>query len=79
VAGLIHITLPNCTDEAWIQGGKYGLIVAADTANITTHGHRTQYPGNEATVALQVPFASTGFKHDVLHPGACEYEDMTFL
>ncbi|OIW26340.1 hypothetical protein CONLIGDRAFT_683328 [Coniochaeta ligniaria NRRL 30616] len=79
VAGLIHVSLPNRTDEAWVQGGKYGLIIAADTANISTHGHRTQYPGNEATVALQVPFASTGLKYGVLHRGACNYEEMAFL
>jgi hypothetical protein len=79
VSGLIHLSLPNSTDEAWVQGGKYGLIVAADTANVSTHGHRTRYPGNDATVALQVPFANTGLKHGVLHPGACEYEEMAFL
>lgn len=79
MSGLIHLTLPTSTDEAWIQGGKYGLIVAADTANVSTHGHHTQYPGNEATIALQVPFASTGLNHSVLHRGGCEYEEMAFL
>ncbi|KAK3319993.1 hypothetical protein B0T19DRAFT_404524 [Cercophora scortea] len=53
--GLIHITLPNGTDEAWIHGGKHGLIIAADTREVSAHGHRTQYPGNAATIALQVP------------------------
>lgn len=77
--GLVHVTLPNGTDEAWVQGGKYGLIVAADTADVSTHGHRTGYPGNEATIALQVPFSSAGFGHDVLHRGPCTYGEMEWL
>lgn len=28
LSGLIHITLPNSTDDAWVVGGKYGLIFA---------------------------------------------------
>lgn len=32
LSGLIHLTLPNSTDEAWVVGGKYGMILAGDTA-----------------------------------------------
>jgi hypothetical protein len=78
-SGLIHITVPNGTDEAWIYGGKYGLTVAADTADVSRHGHSAQYPGNEATILLQVPFAAAGLKHTVLHRGVCTYEEMAFL
>ena len=54
-SGLAHVTLPNSSDEAWIQGGKYGLIVAADTPDVSGDGHFTEYPGDADTVALQVP------------------------
>ncbi|KAK3934377.1 hypothetical protein QBC46DRAFT_399972 [Diplogelasinospora grovesii] len=78
--GLIHITLPNSTDEAWVQGGKYGLIIAADTADKSTHGHRTQYPSDADTIALQVPLkAGERFDYTLLHQGACGMEDMTGL
>ena len=33
LSGLIHLTLPNSTQEAWVVGGKYGLIFAGDTAD----------------------------------------------
>ena len=52
LSGLAHVTLPNSTGEAWITGGKYGLIVAADRD--ATDGHFTRYPSAEDTIALQV-------------------------
>lgn len=70
--GLIHITLPNGTDETWIQGGKYGLIIAADTKDVSAHGHRTEYPGAADTIALQVPLRDGAkFDYVLLHPGPC--------
>ncbi|KAK0610400.1 hypothetical protein B0T17DRAFT_593557 [Bombardia bombarda] len=80
ISGLIHVTLPNSTDEAWIHGGKYGLIIAADTAERSAHGHFTTYPGNEATVSLVVPLRE-GYrlKYRLLHGGACGWEDMEGL
>lgn len=76
-SGLIHITLPNSTDDVWIHGGKYGLIVAADTRDVSTLGHRTEYPSAADTVALQVPIAEgSKFNHRILHPGACTEQEM---
>ncbi|KAK3689954.1 hypothetical protein B0T22DRAFT_481137 [Podospora appendiculata] len=64
--GLIHIILPNGTDEAWIHGGRHGLIIAADTRDVSAHGHRTRYPGNAATTALQVPLRDgAAFRYDL--------------
>jgi hypothetical protein len=31
LSGLGHITLPDSSLEVWIQGGKYGIILATDT------------------------------------------------
>lgn len=80
-SGLAHITLPNTTitptTEAWIQGGKYGLILAADTPNVSRYGHITMYPSDADTVAMQVPFADGKVPdHEVLHEGPCGWAEM---
>ena len=76
-AGLAHVTLPNSTHEAWILGGKNGLIVAADTAAVSTLGHVTTYPSQEETMALQIPTAGGIVPpHTVLHEGACRRCEM---
>ena len=71
LSGLAHITLPESDDEAWIHGGKEGAILALDTAAVSAQGHYTEYPSDEVTVALQVPFKEVP-GHRVLHRGACE-------
>lgn len=75
------MTLPNTTispiTEAWIQGGKYGLIIAVDTAEVSKHGHITTYPSDAVSIAMQFPFRP-GYmpKHTVLYPGPCQYNEM---
>ena len=72
VSGLAHVTLLNSTQEAWIRGGKNGLVFAADTAAVSMNGHITDYPSKMETTLLQIP--TTGGKipeHRVLHDGAC--------
>ena len=77
LSGLAHITLPNSTADAWVQGGKYGLIIAADSAEYSTYGHKTTYPSDADTVALQIPFES-GYMptHSVLYEGPCRCSEM---
>jgi hypothetical protein len=76
-SGLAHISLYKGDEEVWIQGGKYGLLIAADTADRTAHGHLTRYPSAADTVALTVPIKDReGFKYKVLHPGPCREDDM---
>lgn len=72
-SGLAYITLPaNNASEAYVQGGEYGVIFAADTADVSTQGHRTQYPGTTETVALEMPTEDGEIPaHEVLHSGAC--------
>ena len=68
-SGLAHITLLNGTDDAWILGGKDGVIIAVDT---TGTGHETTYPSDQETICLQIPFADGIVPaHAVLHSGAC--------
>lgn len=78
LSGLAHITLPNGTDEAYVVGGKYGLILAADTANVSTGGHITRYPSGEATITLEMPTKGGAVPlHRVLHAGACTGADQS--
>ncbi|KAI9834670.1 MAG: hypothetical protein M1826_000072 [Phylliscum demangeonii] len=75
LSGVAHITIPNSTQEVWIRPGKTGLLIAADTANVSDTGHYTVYPGNQPTIALQVQTAGGAVpEHVVLHEGACHDE-----
>ncbi|KAI1082807.1 hypothetical protein F5B20DRAFT_577886 [Whalleya microplaca] len=72
ISGVVHLSLPNATGDALVHGGKYGLIYADDTKDISGWGHRTQYPGNDETIAFQVPVeAGINPGHTVLHDGPC--------
>ncbi|PGG95819.1 hypothetical protein AJ79_09856 [Helicocarpus griseus UAMH5409] len=72
LSGLAHITLPHSREEVWVRGGARGMIVAADTAEVAGEGHRTEYPGDEVTVAVQMPFRDGVVPvHEVVGEGAC--------
>lgn len=69
-----HITLPDSTDEAWITGGRYGLVFADD---VNTTGHYTTFPSAEETVLLGLPvMGGKEPDHEVLHEGACALADL---
>lgn len=80
ITGLAHVTLPNTTapdSTAWVSGGKYGLILALDTPDLSHLGHITTYPGAADTVAMQVPFSRQGVQRlrntrKVLYEGGCQ-------
>ncbi|KZV63594.1 hypothetical protein PENSPDRAFT_202512 [Peniophora sp. CONT] len=67
LSGLAHITLPEAAlpisneteyvTEAWVAGGTYGTIFAADTQEVSSFGHVTEYPSGEETRVLQIPTA----------------------
>ncbi|KAL9116629.1 MAG: hypothetical protein Q9187_006845 [Circinaria calcarea] len=77
VSGLAHISLPDSAQEAWVRGGKNGLIIAADTAAVSKDGHITEYPSDRETVALQIPTLGGEVPaHRVLHEGACRRDEM---
>jgi len=72
IAGEAVVSLPDSAQKATIQGGRHGLILAADTANISTFGHITKYPSKEVTVGIQIPTAYNEIPpHTVLHEGPC--------
>jgi hypothetical protein len=70
LSGLAHVTFPFNDQELWIQGGiEGGLIVANDVEGI---GHFTEYPREEESVALQLPFRDgIVLDHEVVGKGAC--------
>lgn len=72
-SGFAYITLPADEDtSAVVSGGQFGLILAADTIDVSREGHRTQYPGITETVALQIPTCDGKVPpHGVLHMGPC--------
>lgn len=78
--GLIRLSIPNTTQEAWVTGGKYGLIYAQDTPDKSKYGHLTEYVADEDTIALTVPLAPhQELKHKVLHSGGCSWREMAGL
>ncbi|PKX92715.1 uncharacterized protein P174DRAFT_442584 [Aspergillus novofumigatus IBT 16806] len=78
LSGLAHITLPHSDDEAWILGGKHGMILALDTADVSADGHYTEYPSDEVTVAMAVPLGDEEPAHRVLYQGACKATEVDF-
>lgn len=75
VSGLMHLTLPNSKDEAWVPGGtKDSLILAADTVDVSSDGHRTEYVGTEEFRGVGLRVASGAPPvHTVVHKGPCHW------
>ncbi|KAK8064595.1 hypothetical protein PG994_007233 [Apiospora phragmitis] len=80
-SGLAHITVPgDDSDGAYILGGKFGLIFAADTADVSEKGHYTRYPGVVETIALQIPTLDGEIPpHQVVRSGPCQTDEMAGL
>lgn len=71
LSGEARITLLNSTAVAYVDGGKNGVIFAADIASVSANGHSTNYPSGEETRVLQIPTGGTIPQHTVLHSGPC--------
>jgi hypothetical protein len=83
--GLIRITTPYMapgtnsstftTSVAYLVPGTLSssVLIAADLAATSTiAGHYTEFPGDEQTVLVQVPFLNNDIPaHTVLHHGSC--------
>ncbi|ROV96569.1 hypothetical protein VMCG_07822 [Cytospora schulzeri] len=77
LTGLAYITLPaDNTTSAYVSGGQFGLIFAADTSDVSGTGHSTAYPGITETVAIQIPTQDGEIPlHTILHNGPCTAND----
>lgn len=64
------VTGNSSLDEAWIAGGADGFLSAIDTEG---SGHSTNYPTDQPTVSLQIPFASVENvpAHEIVSEGPC--------
>ncbi|KAL9126660.1 MAG: hypothetical protein Q9175_007880 [Cornicularia normoerica] len=77
ISGLAVVSLPNSTHTATIHGGRNGFILATDTKNVSTLGHKTVYPSKEETVGIQIPTRDNEIPaHTVLHAGPCRTGEM---
>ncbi|KAI0293514.1 hypothetical protein B0F90DRAFT_1398783 [Multifurca ochricompacta] len=72
ISGLAHITLANSSVQAFVPGGKNGVIFAADTADVSLKGHSTNYPSKEETRAIQIPTGGIIPPHKVLYSSPCK-------
>lgn len=75
ITGLAHITLPKSSDEAWVIGGKYGLLWAGDMRDVSKHGHNTFYQEESTTLALMTVGGAEP-EHIVVREGGCLAEDL---
>ncbi|KAF2774282.1 hypothetical protein EJ03DRAFT_322875 [Teratosphaeria nubilosa] len=87
LSGIIQVSLPNRTDAGsvgWVVGGKFDIIYAEDTADLSRYGHITQYVSDESTIAIAIPVANrTGSplgQHKVLRAdGGCQTGDVVYI
>lgn len=79
LSGTLRVTIPNSPQEATVHGGKYGLIIAVDTANVSGLGHISSTIGTEELTALMIPTKNGKIPpHRVIHSGACEKSDLEY-
>ncbi|KAI0261179.1 hypothetical protein BC834DRAFT_830699 [Gloeopeniophorella convolvens] len=72
ISGLAHITLANSSVDAFVVGGENGVLIAADTPDVSAQGHSTVYPSGVATHAIQIPTEGGVVPpHNVLYEGPC--------
>ncbi|KAI1346655.1 hypothetical protein F5Y01DRAFT_16839 [Xylaria sp. FL0043] len=78
LSGVAYITLPDDdTTDAYIPGGPFGLIFAADTEDLSSKGHRTQHIGLTESVLFEMPTADGKVpEHHVLHLGPCDAKEI---
>jgi hypothetical protein len=77
MSGLVHISLPDSPHQAWVQGGRYGIIIAADTKTVSKTGHITEFPGGDDTVIAQFSFKDGVLPgHTVLYDGPCDFREL---
>ncbi|KAI0883297.1 uncharacterized protein GGS22DRAFT_168354 [Annulohypoxylon maeteangense] len=80
IKGIGLITVPNDNTTAYVAPGETGIVFAADTPDITSDGHRSQYLGVTESIIMQIPALNNQVPaHTVLHPGGCVTSEMSGL
>jgi hypothetical protein len=63
-----------------MTGGEFGVIFAADTADVSYDGHISTYLGSTESVYVQIPTQDGMIPdHNRLYMGPCDARDMTGL
>jgi hypothetical protein len=77
MAGSAYMTVPGNSTGFYINGGEFGVVFEADTADISRQGHRSRYVGVSEVVAVQVPPSDGKIpEHTLLYHGFCQPEDL---
>ncbi|KAI1097475.1 hypothetical protein F4804DRAFT_339163 [Jackrogersella minutella] len=72
IKGLGLITVPGEDTQAYVTPGETGVVFAADTPDVSSTGHRSQYLGVTETIILQIPTRDNSVPpHEVLYSGSC--------
>ncbi|TLD03116.1 uncharacterized protein PgNI_12584 [Pyricularia grisea] len=74
IKGMFHFTIPgNDSTVAYLTGGEFGLLFAADTADVSRTGHTSASMGDTETVLPRI--ATEGGmlpNRKRIHMGACD-------
>lgn len=75
---MFHFTLPgNDSTDAYLTAGEFGLLFAADTADVSVNGHSSASLGNTETVFARMATEGGGLpNHRTVHMGACNATEM---
>ncbi|KAI9800183.1 MAG: hypothetical protein M1826_005361 [Phylliscum demangeonii] len=72
LTGLLHISIPNTTQELWLGPGQTKLMLATDTSLVSDLGHESTFPTSQQTTAVQIqPVGGVVPDHVVLYDGPC--------
>ncbi|TGO10178.1 hypothetical protein BTUL_0142g00150 [Botrytis tulipae] len=78
LSGQMVITIPETNQTATFSAGANGIIVAADTQDLSANGHVTASL-DEPVTTVQIPFwggVAPGYR--VLHDGVCGGDELEF-
>lgn len=87
LSGLARIRIPaagadgtnGTTYSDSVEFGPGSLVLATDTKNVSTRGHASDWPSEDATSALMLQVSDDLIPaHTVLHTGACTPEEIRF-
>lgn len=62
---------------AYMSPGEFGLMFAADTADVSCDGHTSRYLGASESVYVEIPTKDGEIpEHNILHMGPCAADEM---
>lgn len=72
-SGSATFTFPNNSENAVVEGGRNGLILATDIKQTGSIGHIATYAKNTLTSGVALPVKDNNVpEHKVLYRGACK-------